>query len=96
MQNLKEDPWGYSTAAMAGTIIGIVVTVVIAVALIATVANQAFLAANNASFKNTNASRGATFQSAQGILPLLVLFFVIGVVILPIALIFAALRHEDG
>lgn len=95
MRKLREDTWGYSAAVIAGTVIGIVVTVVIAVALVATVANQAYLAANNASFKNTNSSKGATFQSAQGILPLLVLFFVIGVVILPIALIFAALRSAD-
>lgn len=87
MKNLKEDRWGYSTAAMAGTIIGIVVTIVVAVALIATVANQTYLAEQNVSFK--------TFTGATGLLPLLVLFFVIGVVILPVALIFAAL-HSDG
>lgn len=84
MLTLRKDQNGYSAAAMAGTIIGIVVTVVVATALIATVANQTFLASNNASFK--------TFTGATGLLPLLVLFFVIGVVILPVALIFAALH----
>lgn len=82
--SLRTDTHGYSTAAMAGTIIGIVVTIVVATALIATVANQTYLASQNTSFK--------TFTGATGLLPLLVLFFVVGVVILPVALIFAALH----
>lgn len=83
---LQKDEHGYAASAMAGTIIGVVVTIVVATALIATVANQTYLASQNASFK--------TFTGATGLLPLLVLFFTIGVVILPIALVFVALQHE--
>lgn len=86
LRDLKMDEWGFGTESMAVTVVGVVVVIVIATALIATVANNTWLAQQNTSFK--------TFTNATGILPLLVLFFVIGVAILPIALIFVALR--DG
>lgn len=93
MRFLRGDRWGYSATMMAGTIIGIVVTIVIGVALVSTVANQAWLAGQNKSFANKTVGVGG---SAVGILPLLVLFFVIGVIVLPVALIFAALKEHDG
>ncbi len=62
------------------------VVVVLAASLLSTVALFVWLAQQNASMK--------TFTSALPLLPLIVVFFVIGVVLIPIALIFVNLRNN--
>ncbi len=86
MWNLRKDTNAYSTESSAASLIGVLVVVVLAASLLSTVALFVWLAQQNASMK--------TFTSAVPLLPLIVVFFVIGVVLIPIALIFFNLKHN--
>lgn len=71
---------GFNATSSAASLIGVLVVVVLAASLLSTVALFVWLAQQNASMK--------TFISALPLLPLIVVFFVIGVVLIPIALIY--------
>ena len=85
MSKLKTDEWGFTVGSSAAVIVGVVVCVVLAIALLTTVTKFSYDAQNNITVK--------AFTGVLGLIPITPLLYMLGVAILPVALIFAVL-HE--
>ena len=84
---LRRDTEAFSSSENLGAIIGLLLTVVFFAAILGTVAYQLKLAA-----ANTSVSANAT---AAALVPLILTFFVIAGVILPVGVVLVLL-HERG
>ncbi len=90
---LRGDAWGFSTAAILGLVVGVVVSILVGLALLPTIAGQQYVMAHNTTLSNATrfSQSGAVISMSQ----ITITLMVVTVFVVPAVALMALLRQGE-
>ncbi len=90
---LRGDTWGFNTSGVLALVIGVVVSILVGLALLPTIAGQQYVFAHNTTI--SNASRFSQSGAAISMSQITITLMVITIFVVPAVAIMAMLHHGE-